>query len=76
LGLKNPLVNRHWLQLHRFQATAATDASRLPGKEEVNIKQMIPIGQYAIKIVFDDGYRSGLYDWNYLDKPGESHAEL
>ena len=48
----------------------------VPGKEEVNIKQMIPIGQYAIKIVFDDGHRSGLYDWDYLYKLGQSHAEL
>ena len=46
------------------------------GKEHVNIKNMIPIGQYAIKIFFDDGHKSGLYDWDYLYKLGEDHAEL
>jgi DUF971 family protein len=46
------------------------------GKEKVNIKQMTPVGQYAIKIVFDDGHSSGLFDWDYLYKLGEGHSEL
>jgi len=46
------------------------------GKQQVNIKDMLPIGQYAIKIVFDDGHKSGLYDWDYLYKLGQNHAEL
>jgi len=46
------------------------------GKQHVNIQNMIPIGQYAIKIFFDDGHKSGLYDWDYLYKLGENHEEL
>ncbi|EGV29062.1 protein of unknown function DUF971 [Thiorhodococcus drewsii AZ1] len=42
------------------------------GKEAVNIKDLLPIGQYALKIVFDDGHDSGLYDWGYLYKLGRA----
>lgn len=36
------------------------------GKEEVNITEMKQIGQYALKIFFDDRHKSGLFTWNYL----------
>lgn len=36
------------------------------GKRNVGIKAVEPIGQYAIKIVFDDRHDSGLYSWDYL----------
>lgn len=36
------------------------------GKEAVNITDIQQIGQYAIKIFFDDKHRSGLFTWRYL----------
>ena len=36
------------------------------GKENVAIVGVEPIGNYAIKIVFDDGHNTGLYSWDYL----------
>ena len=36
------------------------------GKKHVQIVGIEPVGQYALKIVFDDGHDSGLYAWNYL----------
>lgn len=35
-------------------------------KEQVAITQIEPIGNYAIKIHFDDGHNSGLFSWDYL----------
>ncbi len=46
------------------------------GKENVTITDVQPVGRYAIKIVFDDGHDSGLYDWKYLYKLGEHAEEL
>jgi DUF971 family protein len=46
------------------------------GKERVSITQIEPVGQYAIKIYFDDGHNSGLYDWRYLYNLGKHHDEL
>ena len=45
-------------------------AKLVTGKENVNIKNMTPVGQYAIKIFFDDGHNSGLFDWDMLYKLG------
>lgn len=36
------------------------------GKKLVGIKELIPTGNYALKIVFDDGHDSGLYTWDCL----------
>ncbi len=38
----------------------------LAGKENVGVKAIEPVGQYAIRIVFDDGHDSGLYSWRIL----------
>ncbi|MBF0255985.1 MAG: DUF971 domain-containing protein [Gammaproteobacteria bacterium] len=51
-------------------------AKLVTGKQEVNIKDIRPIGQYAVKIVFDDGHDSGLFDWDYLYKLGKQYAVL
>lgn len=36
------------------------------GKKFVSIRNLQPVGNYAIKITFDDGHDSGLYSWDYL----------
>jgi len=36
------------------------------GKKDVGLMRMEPAGNYALKLVFDDGHDSGLYDWAYL----------
>jgi len=38
------------------------------GKKEVRIKKLEPVGNYALKIHFDDGHDSGLYHWDYLQE--------
>ena len=45
------------------------------GKEEVNITDMQQIGQYALKIFFDDKHKSGLFTWNYLYDLGQNYAQ-
>ncbi|KAA6185982.1 DUF971 domain-containing protein [Thiohalocapsa marina] len=53
------------------------DEARLQvGKEHVNIRDLQQIGSYAVKIIFDDGHRSGLYDWGYLYKLGRAWQPL
>lgn len=36
------------------------------GKKHVGINSLEPVGNYALKISFDDGHDSGLYTWEYL----------
>jgi DUF971 family protein len=45
-------------------------------KEEVNITDLQQVGNYAVKIFFDDGHNSGLYDWQYLYKLGRAWQPL
>lgn len=44
------------------------------GKETVNIQDIRPVGNYAVKLVFDDGHSTGLYTWSYLYELG-AHQE-
>ena len=36
------------------------------GKKQVKIQSVDPIGNYAIRIEFDDGHDTGIYSWGYL----------
>ncbi len=36
------------------------------GKKNVDIKNIEPVGQYAVVLVFSDGHDSGIYSWDYL----------
>ena len=36
------------------------------GKEHVGINAIEAVGNYAVKIIFDDGHSTGLYSWEYL----------
>jgi ATP-binding protein involved in chromosome partitioning len=38
----------------------------VPRKRTVKIKELRPVGNYAVRIVFDDGHDTGLYAWSYL----------
>lgn len=42
------------------------------GKENININEVQPVGNYAVRLVFDDGHGTGLYTWNYLYELGEN----
>jgi DUF971 family protein len=46
------------------------------GKEGVGITELRQIGHYAIKICFDDGHDSGLFDWQYLYRLGQDWQTL
>ena len=43
------------------------------GKENVRVERVEPVGQYAVRLVFDDGHDSGLFTWKYLYELGLTH---
>ena len=45
------------------------------GKKNVGIKTIEAIGNYAIRITFDDGHDSGIYAWDYLYELGNNQAQ-
>ena len=47
----------------------------VPGKREVNIERVEPIGHYAVRIVFTDGHDTGIYSWAFLRTLAEEEEE-
>jgi DUF971 family protein len=43
------------------------------GKQNVGITAVEPVGNYALRLVFDDGHDTGLYSWSLLHELGR-HA--
>ncbi len=48
------------------QGHSPSQKKLLTGKENVAIVGVEPVGNYAVKLVFDDGHDTGLYSWDYL----------
>ena len=36
------------------------------GKRQVGITEVEPVGNYAVRVIFDDGHSTGIYSWPYL----------
>ena len=45
------------------------------GKENVSIREIEPVGNYAVKFQFDDGHQTGIYSWAYLYDLGVNQAQ-
>jgi DUF971 family protein len=43
------------------------------GKQNVQVKKIEPVGNYAVRLIFDDGHDTGLYTWSYLHELGRDH---
>ena len=46
------------------------------GKKNVGIKEVEPVGHYAIQITFDDGHKTGLYTFEWLYELGQNREAL
>ena len=46
------------------------------GKKNVGIKEVEPVGHYAIQITFDDGHKTGLYTFEWLYELGLNREAL
>ena len=48
----------------------------VPGRKHVAITAVEAVGNYAVKITFDDLHDTGIYSWDTLYDLGENHDEL
>ena len=44
------------------------------GKQDIRIARVEPVGNYALRLVFDDGHDTGLYSWSLLHELGRDHT--
>lgn len=48
----------------------------VPGKRHVAIANLVPTGNYAVRIAFDDGHDTGIFTWSYLHELGTDGDRL
>jgi DUF971 family protein len=73
-------LTAEYLRVHSPSAEVkghGAGAARLvAGKRNVKITDMKAIGNYAVRLIFDDGHDTGLYSWDYLYELGRDHDRL
>lgn len=57
------------------QGHSASERKTVPGKKNVEIIAVQPVGNYAVKLVFDDMHDTGIYGWDYLYTLGAKQTE-
>ena len=45
----------------------------VPGKRDVQILELHPVGNYAVRLLFDDLHSTGIFTWEYLLELGRNH---
>ena len=70
-------------ELLRVESPSAEVQGRGPGRKtlvsgraHVGIVEILPEGNYAVRLVFDDLHDTGIYSWAYLRELGERQSEL
>jgi DUF971 family protein len=58
-----------------LQGHGLVEPMLIGGKREVNINAIEPVGQYAVRLRFDDGHDTGLYSWDVLHSLGENQEK-
>jgi len=48
------------------QGHSPDERKTVPGKRHVAILEVNPVGNYAVRLVFDDMHSTGIYSWDYL----------
>ncbi|MFT7404779.1 gamma-butyrobetaine hydroxylase-like domain-containing protein [Zhongshania sp.] len=63
-------LNSEFLRVHSPSAEVrghgAGQETLQTGKLKVEITELIPVGNYALQLVFSDGHDSGIFSWTYL----------
>jgi DUF971 family protein len=57
------------------QGHSPSDRQLVPGKREVRISEVIPVGHYAVRLVFDDGHSTGIFTWDTFATLGREQDE-
>jgi DUF971 family protein len=57
------------------QGHSPSERRTVPGKQNVQILELLPVGNYAVRLVFDDMHSTGIFSWDYLFELGSRHNE-
>ena len=54
------------------QGHSIEERKTVPGKRQVAILEVQPVGNYAVRLIFDDMHSTGIYSWSYLRELGRN----
>ncbi len=54
------------------QGHSPSERRTVAGKEQVQILELHPVGNYAVRLVFDDMHSTGIFSWEYLFELGQN----
>ena len=54
------------------QGHSPSERRTVAGKENVQILELHPVGNYAVRLVFDDLHSTGIFSWDYLHELGQN----
>ena len=57
------------------QGHSPDERKTVPGKRDVMILQIQPVGNYAVRLVFDDMHSTGIFSWDYFAELGRRQAQ-
>ena len=57
------------------QGHSPDERKTVPGKRNVMILEVNPIGNYAVRLVFDDLHSTGIFSWDYLAELGRNQPK-
>src|SRR5438105_15103483 len=58
------------------QGHSPDERKTVGGKKNVQILEVHPIGNYAVRLVFDGMHSTGIFSWDYLYELGRNHAQI
>ena len=58
------------------QGHGPSERKLVAGKRRVEILRVDPVGNYAVRLLFDDGHSTGIYGWPFLRDIGERQGEI
>ena len=58
------------------QGHSADERKTIAGKRRVTILEVQPVGNYAVRLVFDDLHSTGIFTWDYFVKAGRDQARM
>lgn len=57
------------------QGHSPAERQTVPGKRDVMVTEIQPIGNYAVRLTFDDMHSTGIYSWDYFTELGRGQEK-
>jgi DUF971 family protein len=58
------------------QGHSPDERKTVAGKRDVKVLEVQPVGNYAVRLVFDDLHSTGIFSWDYFQKLGRGQDRL